>query len=278
MAESIFADIRAISDLENGIRTLRVQMADAESQIEHTINLYFENFERGLRILEERLRRAEEDLERAEIALERQRNRQVWVEDEDGDGHWEQANCSAEEARVARCTAVRDRCLRDVNACRQMISDARSRRNVHKEKFSDFQCRTTEAIEKIGPVKELVEKHRSITVPSSTISSSRGFWGSFSSSSSVSTSSTSRGEGLSRPRLPMNSNPSFGSKPAPPSERPRSPQNESVNPIPNRPMTEADRPRSPLRDGIRRTIHNTSSFWNDIKKINEDHQNEESNE
>ena len=50
MADSGFAEIQAINDLEEGIRRFGHQMADANSEIEHTINLYFENFERGLQI------------------------------------------------------------------------------------------------------------------------------------------------------------------------------------------------------------------------------------
>lgn len=275
MTDGGFADIRAICDLEDGIRRFGHQMADANSEIEHTINLYFENFERGLQILDERLRRAEEELERAERALERQRNKRVLVRDSDGDGwHWEQADCSAEEARVARCRVVRDRCRRDVDTCRQMISDARSKRYIHKEKFSQLESRTSEAIEKIGPAKEMVEKHRSTAVPSSMISHSGGFYGS---STSASASSISRGSDLPRPRPPMNSNPSFGPKPNPITERPRSPQNECVNPAANRPITEAERPRSPFGD--RGSLpSNPSSFWDDIKKISDEYKNNESNE
>lgn len=278
MAGGSFADIRAITDLEDGIHTFGARMADADSQIEHTINLYFENFERGLRILEERLHRAEENLYRAEDALERQRYRRVWVQDDDGDGHWKQADCSAEEARVARCMAIRDRCLRDVNSCRQIISNAQTKRYILKEKFSQFQNRTTEAIEKIGSAKELVEKHCSIRVSSSISSPAQDFHGSHSVSSLASQSSTSRGENLSRPRPPMNNSLSFGPKPSPAMERPRSPQNESINPPPSRPVTEADRPHSPFGYGHSEVRNNSSSFWEDIKKINEDDQNTKSNE
>lgn len=280
MIEGSFADIRAITELEEGIRTFGHQMAVANSEIENTINLYFENFERGLQILEERLRRAEEELERAEWALERQRNKRIWVEDEDGKGHWEPADCSVEEARVARCEVIRDRCRRDVDACRQMISDARTKRYIHKEKFSQFESQTSEAIEKIGPAKELVEKHLSTAVPSSTSSTSRGTFGSFSSSTSASASSISRGANMPRPRPPMNQNQSFGPKPSPVTERPRGPQNERINPTPSRPFTEADRPRSSFGDRGRlpSNSNNPSSFWDDIRKISDEYKNSESNE
>jgi len=251
MAESVFAGIQSLTDLEEGIRTFGYQMASASNQIESTIDLYFENFERGLQILEERLRKAEEELEAAERALERQRNKRVWVIDEDGDGHWEQADCSAEEARVARCMAVRDRCLSDVNMCKQMIADARTRRYIHKEKFTQFQSSTSEAVDKIGPAKELVAKHCSMDVPSSTISC---------------------------PRPSMNTKSSFSSKSAPAMERPRSPQNERVNPLQSHPITETDRPRSPFGDVGRVGKNDASSFWEAIRKIKEENQNKESNE
>ena len=266
MAEGGFADIRSINDLENGIRTFGHQMADASSDIEHNIDLYFQDFERGLQILDERLRKAEEDLERAERALERQRNKRVWVEDRDGKGHWERADCSAEEARVARCQAIRDRCKRDVDECRQMISDARTKRRIHEEKYATLESNLSEAIVKIGPVKELVEKHRATQVPSS--SSSSGSFGAFPSfSSSGSEAAVSRGTELSRPRPPMPSGTSYGPKASPITERPRSPQNERMNPALGRPITEADRPRSPFGDGGRVTRDSVSSFREGINKI-----------
>ena len=258
MTEDGFADIRALTELEKGIHFFGHQMANANSEIEHTIDLYFESFERGLQILEERLRRAEEDLERAERALERQRDKRVWVEDKNGNGHWKQADCSTEEARVAKCKAVRDRCRHDVDTCRQMILEARTKRYIHKEKFVELERRTLEAIDKIGHAKELVEKHHSIAVPSSMSSPSLGFIAPFSSSSS--SSSISRGTDLSRPRPPMNPNPSFGPRSTPTTERPRGPQNERINPTPSRPVTDADRPRPPLGEGVRGLKQNTSSF------------------
>jgi len=266
MADSGFADIRSINDLENGIHTFGHQMADTNSEIEHTIDLYFQDFERGLQILEERLRKAEDDLERAEIALERQRNKKVWVEDKDGDGHWEQADCSAEEARVARCQAIRDRCKRDVDECRRMISDARTKRQIHKEKYAALESRISEAVEKICPIKERVEKHRATQVPLS--STSTGSFGSFPSfSPSASAAAVSRGAGMFRPRPPMPSGTTYGPKASPLPERPRSPQNERMNPTPSRPITEADRPRSPFGDRGRVTRDSVSSFREGINKI-----------
>ena len=270
MAEGGFADIRSINDLENGIQTFGHQMADANSEIEHSIDLYFQDFERGLQILEERLRKAEEELERAERALERQRNKRVLVRDSDGDGwHWEQADCSAEEARVARCQAIRDKCKRDVDECRRMISDARTKRHIHEEKYATLESRLSEAVAKIGPVKELVEKHRATQVPPS--SSPTGSFGSFPSipsfSPSASAAAVSRGAGMSRPRPPMPSGTTYGPKASPMPERPRSPQNERMNPTPSRPVTEADRPRSPFGDGGRVTRDSVSSFREGINKI-----------
>jgi len=265
MAEGVFADIGAINDLENGIRTFGHQMADDNREIEHTIDLYFQEFERGLQILEERLRKAEEDLERAERALERQRNKRVWVKDKDGKGHWEQADCSAEEAMVARCQAIRERCKRDVDECRQMISDARTKRSIHKEKYATLESRISEAVVKIGPVKELVEKHRATQVPSSSSSSSFGSFPSF--SSHAATDAVSRGTGISRPRPPMPSGMSYGPKASQIPNRPRSPQNERVNPVSPPPITEADRPRSPFGDGRRVTRDSVSSFREGIDKI-----------
>lgn len=202
MTEGAFADIRAIKDLEDGIRTFGHQMADANSEIERTIDLYFQSFERGLHILEERLRRAEEELERAEWALERQRNKQVWVKDEDGGGHWEQADCSAEEAAVARCRAKHNRWRHDVETCHLLISDAQAKRHIHEELFSQLENGIMVAVDKIGPVKELVEKHLSTSVPSSSPSPSQGSSGSSSSPSSPASSVSSRAD-MSSPSLPF---------------------------------------------------------------------------
>lgn len=264
MAEGGFADINAITDLERGIETFDRQMSEANSGIEHTIDCYFSNFERGLRVLEERLRKAEADLERAQRALERQRNRRVWVDDGDGEGHWEQADCSSEEAAVSRCHAVCDRCRRDVDACRRMISDARSKRYVHTEKFSDLKGQISEAVEKIGPIKEKVANHQSIPVSSSYSGSARPF-----PSGTPSSSSTyePRSSEMQRPRPPQSNNPSYGPAPSPLSERPRGPQKEGPNPTPSRPVTEADRPRSPFGDKGRVTRDSVSSFWEGVEKI-----------
>lgn len=270
MAEGGFAEIRSINDLENGIRTFGHSMAEVNSEIEHTIDLYLQDFERGLQILEERLRNAEEDLERAEIALERQRNKRVWVEDKDGNGHWEHADCSAEEARVARCKAIRDKCKRDVDECRQMIAEARSRRHVHEERYATLESRLSEAIVKIGPVKELVEKHLSMQPPSSSASSPLRSFSSFSSSASA----VSRGLDMARPRTPMPSGTTYGPKSSPIQERPRGPQNERMNPTPNRPITEEDRPRSPFGEGGRVTRDSVSSFREGIDKIINKHKDE----
>ena len=276
MADGAFADIGAINDLENGIRTFGHQMADANSEIERNIDVYFQDFERGLRILEERLRKAEEELERAERALERQRNKRVLVRDSDGKGwHWEQADCSAEEARVARCQAIRDKCKRDVDECRNMISDARSKRHIHEAKYATLEGKLSEAIEKIGPVKELVEKHRATQVPSSSPSSGSsgssrpfGSFGSFPSfSSPASTTTAPRGTEIPRPRPPMPSGTTYGPKASPVPERPRSPQDERVKPAPSRPVTDADRPRSPFGDTGRVTRDSVSSFKEGIDKI-----------
>lgn len=278
MMDDCFVDIRAISDLEECIRNFGHQMACTNDEIEHNIELYFQNFECGQQILDDRLQMAEKELERAIIALERQRNKRVLVRDSDGDGwHWEQADCSAEEAKVTRCKDVRDKCLRDVDICRQIISEARTRRYIHKDKFSQLEKGVTEAVDKIGPIKELIERHRMISVPSSSISSSRD------SSSTVSTTSSAysasiRGANMSRPRSPMNSSQSFGPKPSPLTERPRAPMNERVKPAPNRPLTDADRPRSPFGGAGSMNRNNTSSFWDDIRNINEEHQKEESDE
>jgi len=277
MAEKGFVDIRAITDLEEGIRTFGHQMADANSEIERTIDLYFQDFERGLHILEERLRRAEEELRRAEWALERQRNKRVWVEDDDGDGHWEQADCSAEEAAVARCRAKRNRWRHDVETCRLMISDARTKRHIHEEKFSQLENGIFEAVDKIGPVKELVEKHLSTSVPSSF--PSQGFFSSSSSSApSPSLDSVSRGADMTRPRPPMNSNPSSEPRPTSLSERPRSPQNEHISPTPDSPVTEEDRPCSPSGEGGRVTRGSVSSFREGIEKILNKHKSDDTNE
>lgn len=270
-----FVDIRVLNDLENGIHSFDREMKDANREIEHTIDLYLQDFERCLRILEERLQKAEEDLERAEIALERQRNKRVWVEDEDedGGGHWEQADCSAEEARVARCQSICDRCRRDVNECRQMISDAQTRRHVHEEKYSLFENKVSEAIVRMRPIKEKVEKHRAIQVPPSFSSSGRT--SSFPSSSvSAPNPSVIRDNDLPRPRPPMSSGITYGPKVTPAMERPRSPQNEQINPMPSRTFTEADRPRSPYGDSGRVTRSSVSSIWEGLEKIKEKHKND----
>lgn len=275
MTDGGFADIRSINDLENGIQTFGRQMTDANSEIEHTIDRYFQDFERALQILEDRLRKAEEDLERAEIALERQRNKRVWVEDREGNGHWEHADCSAEEARVARCQAIRDRCKRDVDECRRLISDARAKRCIHEEKFSSLETKLSEAVEKLGPAKEFVERHMSTQVPSpSSPSSSSGSLGSFPSFSSAMSGNTTYRREETRPRPPMPSGTSYGPKASPFTERPRSPQKERMNPTPSRPITEADRPRSPFGDGGRVSRNSVASFREGINKIINKHKND----
>lgn len=276
MVEGGCVDIRALVDLEKGIQTFGHQMEEANSEIEHTIDLYFHSFERGLQILEERLRKAEADLARAERALERQRSKRVWVEDDDGEGHWEQADCSAEEAAVMRCRAKCDKCRRDVETCRQMISDARSRRHIHEEKYSHVKSGISTAMEKIGPVKELVERHLFIQTPSSNSGSNSGSFP----SDAPSTSSTygARSAEMRRPRPPMNNDPSFGPAKSPLSERPRGPQKEGINPTPSRPVTEADRPRSPFGDKGRVTRDSVSSFREGIDKIFKKHKHDDTNE
>lgn len=240
----VFADIKAITDLEEGIRTFGHQMAEANNEIEHTVDLYFRNFECGLQILEERLRRAEEELERALRELEHQRSKRVWVEDRDGNGHWEQADCSAEEAAVARCQAVRNRCKQQVDLCRRMIEDARTKRYIHKEQFSQFESKTAEAIDKIGPIKDTVERHLAISVSPSFITPDY----SNTSPSFASASSNSRGTYL---------------------QRPRPPQNEHINPMQPRQVTEADRPKSPYGFRGDNTQNNASSFWQNLQKNHE---------
>jgi hypothetical protein len=261
MAEGGFANIQSLNDLEGGISTFGRRMSEARGEIDQTINLYFQDFERALQILEEQLQKALEDLERAEEALERQRNKKVWVEDnDDGDGHWEQADCSAEEARVARCRAAYEQCKQKVDLCRQLISDARSRRNIHEEKFSAMESRISEAITQMGPVRELVEKHRAISAPS-------GFSSSASSAAPASSSSSASGRmDTYKPRPPMPSGTSYGPRPSAMSDRPpRSPISERMNPAPSRPMTEADRPRSPFGDRVSRS--NVPSFRDGISSI-----------
>lgn len=277
MAESGYADINAIDDLENGIRTFGHQMANASAEIELTINLYFQDFERGLHILEDRLRKAEEELYRAEMALERQRNKRVLVRDSDGDGyHWEHADCSAEEARVARCRATCDKCRRDVSTCSDLISDARSKRYIHTEQYSLLENNISVAVEKIEPVKELVKKHLSMQVLSSSASS--GISRPFSTTTSSSASSISRGTAMTRPKPPINPNQSYGPKPSPNTERPRSPQNKRINPMPTRPFTEADRPRSPFGDNGRVTRNSVSSFKEGLNNILNKHKDDNKNE
>lgn len=256
MADNSFADIKAIKDLEYGIHTFNSRMVSANSEIEHTIYRYFQEFERGLMILRERLRRAEENLERAERALERQRNRRVLVKDSDGDGyHWESADCSAEEAAVARCQAQCDVCRRRVGACSHMISDAQTKRHIHKEKFYQLKSKIAEAIDKIGPARGLVEKHLSTSVPSL-------------SASPVSAE-------MSRPIPPHISQPSTRPTTSSDQERPRSPHRVNVNPRRETPVTDADRPRSPFGNGERITRDSVGSFRDGINKIISKYNNDE---
>ena len=276
-----YSDIRALNDLENGIHSFGRQMAESNSEIEHTIDLYFQDFERGLQILEERLRKALEDVERAEIALERKRNEQVWVEDEDGEGHWEQADCSAEEVAVARCHVKRERCKRDVNECRQMIADARTKRYIIAEKFSIVENNSRMALEKLRQIKDVVERHRSIQVPSafSSTASSHSFPTSRpttpSSSSSLPSTPAPKGHDMQRPRPPMNTNLSYSPKPNISTERPRSPISESVHPTPQKSVTEADRPRSPYGNGERVTKLGVDSFREGLKKLQDKYKDED---
>ena len=273
MEEKGYSDIRALYDLENGIHSFDRKMEESNSEIEHLVDLYFQDFERGLQILEERLREAEEELERFEDKLERKRNKHIWVEDKDGNGHWEHADCSAEEAAVARCRVKRDMCKRDVDECKRMIADARSKRYIIAEKFSVIDNNSRMALDKLGQIKEKVERHRSIQVPSSFSSagSSRSFPSSrpsFPSSNSYFPSgSTPKGLELQRPRPPMNTSQSYGPRPNPVAERPRSPISESIHPTPQRPVTEADRPRSPFSNGERVTRHGVNSFREGIIKL-----------
>ena len=278
-----YSDIRALNDLENGIHSFSRKIADSNSEIEHMVDLYFQDFERGLQILEERLREAEEELERAEDELERKRNERVWVEDEDGDGHWEHADCSAEEAAVARCRVKRGMCKRDVDECRQMISDARTKRYIIAEKFSVVENNSRMALDKLGQIKEKVERHRSIQVPSSFSSagSSHSFPSSRPSSppsSSFPSSSTPKGVDLQRPRPPVNTGQSYGPSPSAVTERPRSPISESVHPTPQRPVTEADRPRSPFGNGERVTRLGVNSFREGLKKLQDKYKEEDTDE
>lgn len=284
MAEKGYCDIRALNDLENGILSFSRRMADSNSEIEHMVDLYFQDFERGLQILEERLREAEEELERAEDELECKRNERVWVEDEDGDGHWEHADCSVEEAAVARCRVKRDMCKRDVDECRQMIADARTKRYIIAEKFSVVENNSRIALDKLGQIKESVEHYLSIQVPSSF--SSAGSSHSFPSSRLASppsgpyvqTDSAPKGLDVQRPRSPVNTNQSYGPSPSVVTERPRSPISESVHPTPQRPVTEADRPRSPFGNGDRVSRLGVNSFREGLNKVQDKYKDEDTDE
>ena len=282
MEEKGYSDIRALNDLENGIHSFSRKIADSNSEIEHIVDLYFQDFERGLLILEERLREAEEELERAEDELERKRNERVWVEDEDGDGHWEHADCSAEEAAVARCRVKRDMCKRDVNECRWMIEEARTKRYIIVDKFSIVENNSRMALDKLGQIKEKVERYRSIQVPStfSSTGSSRSFPLSrpVSPPSSPYASSGSIGLDVQRPKPPVNTSQSYGPNPSAVTERPRSPISESVHPTPQRPVTEADRPRSPFGNGERVTRLGVNSFREGLKKLQDKYKDEDTDE
>lgn len=264
-------NIQSLNELENGIHSFDYQVAEANKEIEHKIDLYFLDFERGLHILEERLRKAEDNLERAWRSLERQRSKRIWVEDKDGDGgHYEHADCSAEEAMVARCQAITNRCRHDVDECRQMISDARTKRYIHGGKYSLFKNKVSEAVERMQPIKKIVERFISKEVPSS-------FSSGVTSAYHSSAVSVAREENLSRPRPPMSSG-TYGPKATTIPKRPQSPQNERMNPSPQRTVTEADRPRSPLSDGECFIRNSASSLWEDLDKIIDKHKNDTLNE
>lgn len=270
-------DIQTLNELEDGIHSFSCQMADANRDIEHIINLYFQDFERGIRILEERLHKAEEDLERAEIDLERQRNRRIWVEDEDGDGHWEQVDCSAKESRVVHCQAVYNRCRKDVESCHRIISDARAKRYIHEGIYTLLENKVKEAKERMQPIREKVERHRSIQVPS-LFSSTSGTRLPPSSTPSMSPTSTTKGIEMSRPKPPMHSNTTYGLKASPIQERPRCPLSEKIKSAPNLHVTEADRPRSPFSDSRHNTKINASSFWENLDKVFEKQKNNNTDE
>lgn len=258
-------DINSIIRLENGIHSFSHQMTNANSEIEHIINHYFQDFERGLKIVEERLRRAEEDLRCAKISLEHQQNKRVLVRNINGDGwHWVRADCSAEEARVAKCEAVCSRYRRDVETCHKIISNARSKRHAHEEKYSLFEKKIAEALERLHLIKEKVERHLSIKVPPPF--SSCGANSSTLLSSSFATSISIQNETeISRPRPPIPPPTSHTPTTAP--ERPRSPIREQVGPAPNNHITEADRPRSPFANREHISRVSTSSFWNNLDKV-----------
>lgn len=281
MENIAYSSIKALNDLENAIHSFGRQMAESNSEIEHTVDLYFQDFERGLQILEERLREAEEVLERAEIDLERKRNEQVWVEDEDCDGHWEHADCYAEEAAVARCRAKRDLCKREVDECRQMIADARTKRYIIAEKFSIVENNSRMALDKLGQIKEIVEHHCSIQVPSafSSTSLSHPFPSprpaSPPSNSYFPSGNTQKKLDVQRPRPPMNSSQSYGPSPSAAIERPRSPIRESIHPTPHKLVSEADRPRSPYGNGERETRLGVDSFREGLKKLQEKYKDED---
>lgn len=247
MEEKGYSDIRALDGLENGIHSFSRKIADSNSEIEHMVDLYFQDFERGLQILEERLSKAE-------------------------------------EAAVARCRVKRDMCKRDVDECRQMISDARTKRYIIAEKFSVVENNSRMALDKLGQIKEKVERHRSIQVPSSF--SSAGSSHSFPSSRLAShpsgpyvqTDSAPKGLDVQRPRSPVNTNQSYGPSPSVVTERPRSPISESVHPTPQRPVTEADRPRSPFGNGDRVSRLGVNSFREGLRKLQDKYKDEDTDE
>ena len=129
-------DISAIDDWKSSLVSYNAGVNTVRNAFIKERDMYFEEFERMRAILRERLECAQEELHEAEEKLYRRRQRQVWVEDDDGDGHWESVDCSDEEARVEECRRLRDKCEFNLKSCVLLISNCRVD-DCH-EKFSSI--------------------------------------------------------------------------------------------------------------------------------------------
>ncbi|MBQ0061587.1 MAG: hypothetical protein KBT15_07445 [Bacteroidales bacterium] len=244
-------DNHLLNTLEDGIHVFGNRMANVNREIEQRIDLYFQDFERGLQILVERLRKAECDLERAEEALERQRKKRIRVKDDDGDGyHYEPADCSAQEEAVARCESICCQCRNDVNQCNQMIDDARAKAHYHREKYATLENEISISVDKLCLIKERINAHLAIEVPKISLDTA--------SSASTKSSGHASGRGDS-----INWTRQYAEQLA----RPRSPRVDNPRPANSRPVTEADRPRSPFEHEGRVVRSKVPSFAAGIEEI-----------
>lgn len=231
--------------LGDAINIFGNKMASVNRENENSVARYFQNFERGLHVLIDRLREAEEELKRAEAALRRRRSERVWVEDDNGGGHYEDADCSAEEARVARCQSKCFQCQKNVNTCEHIISEARSKADAHQSIYKRLQLNVGTARAKFDMIKQQMDVYLNIDVPSTSMPSHAAVPHAASpsnlsqSSSSPTTHSATGDNGSSSSSKHWTRNYADLA-------RPRAPRVDNPQPVNKTTYTEKDRPMSPF--------------------------------